>query len=237
MSRSETGGSQTLTSRRQSSATVAMHIRILPLALLLLNLVASEASSASREDHRIAALRAVLQKASNYDSNQTRSDAQFAVAFVDLNGDGVGEAIVYGPQSSGPDGWCGTGGCGIGIFVRQGRSYRLKSSTSIGWPPVGVLKTRHYGWRDLTVFDAGGGEPHPHSVVLRFNGSRYPDNPTTPPAFPLGERTRQEVLIRAEPSRSRWVTLFPSEAQGKCRQVGTHPSAFGPLPVRSDRPC
>jgi len=214
-----------------------MQNRFLPRALLVLSLVVSEASSATREDHRIAALRAVLEKTSNYESDQTRSDAQFAVAFVDLNGDGVDEAVVYGPQSSGPDGWCGTGGCGIGIFVRQGRSYRLKSSTSIGWPPVGVLKTSHYGWRDLTVFDAGGGEPHPHSVVLQFNGSRYPYNPTVPPAFPLGKGTSQKVLIRADPSGSRWVTLFPSEARGKCRQIETHPSAFGPLPVRSDRPC
>jgi hypothetical protein len=214
-----------------------MQNRILPLAMLFLSLVASEASSATREDHRIAALRAVLQKASNYESDQTRSDAQFAVAFVDLNGDGVDEAIVYGPQSSGSDGWCGTGGCGIGIFVRHGRMYRLKSSTSLGWPPVGVLKSSHYGWRDLTVFDAGGGEPHPHSVVLQFNGSRYPYNPSVPPAFPLKDGGHQEVLIKAEPSGSRWVTLFPSRAQDKCRQVEARPSAFGPLPVRTDRPC
>jgi len=194
--------------------------------LIFFGLAAGGASSATREDPRIAALRAVLQKANDLESEEGRSDARFAVAFVDLNGDNVDEAIVYGPQSSGPEGWCGTGGCGIGIFVRHGRTYRLKSSTSIGRPPVGVLKTSHYGWRDLTVFDAGGGEPHPHSVVLQFNGSRYPYNPSVPPTFPLKDGAHQEVLIGARPSGARWVTLFPSKAQGKCRQIEVHPSAF-----------
>ncbi len=150
-------------------------------------------------------MRAYLQGVSNSMDDDDRQRAKFAVAFVDLDGDGVDEAIVYGPN----DGHCGTGGCGIGILVRHGARYRLKCSTTIGWPPVGVLRTKHYGWRDITVLAAGGGIRPGYRSVLSFNGSWYPLNPTVPPAKPISGHPVEDVLIERDQSGVNWVKLFP----------------------------
>jgi hypothetical protein len=45
---------------------------------------------------------------------------KYLAAFVDLNGDGVNEAIVYVIGRS----WCGTGGCNMLILARDGNSWK-----------------------------------------------------------------------------------------------------------------
>jgi len=116
-----------------------------PIVLVGLALLAGPASTAAAppvgEDPRVAAIRQMLQR----DIAERSPEARFRVAFVDLNADGREDAVVYGPY--GPSLSCGTGGCGISIYERRGEAFRLKSSTSIGHLPVGLLRSSHHGWR------------------------------------------------------------------------------------------
>lgn len=166
--------------------------QLVSLSLLATVFIAGVATAApAREDPRVGEIRAHLQRGLRNDHEDDLSLSRFGVAFVDLNGDGRDEAIVYGP-----DGGCGTGGCGIGVYERRKHGWRLVCSTSIGWGPVGVLRTKHYGWRDITVEVSGGGVDPAYRAVLSFNGSRYPFNPSVPPARPMEGRPAETILIR-----------------------------------------
>ncbi len=89
----------------------------------------SEASSSPPED----SLKRFLQA---YDSPyDTEKTTRYVRAFVDLNGDGKEEVIVY---LMGP-GWCGTGGCPILILEPQRSTYRLIARILGVRPPVIVL--------------------------------------------------------------------------------------------------
>jgi hypothetical protein len=106
---------------------------------------------------------------------------RYKLASYDLDGDGRPEALVYadGDQD------CGSGGCDLYVLTRAGASWRVVVSTSVMRPPIRVLPTSSHGWRDLSVFVAGGGILPGHAVRLRFDGTTYPSNPTVPPAEPI----------------------------------------------------
>ncbi len=56
----------------------------------------------------------------------------FSYAFVDLNGDGKDEAIVYLTGRS----WCGTGGCNTYVLTRDGESYRFVARVPATRTPI-----------------------------------------------------------------------------------------------------
>jgi len=114
-------------------------------------------------------------------SNEDKT-TRYSAVFVDLNGDGTPEAIVYLTGQT----WCGTGGCHLLILTRKAASYRIVTETTITRPPVRVLRRASHGWRDITVWVAGGGIEPPYEAVLRFNGTTYPSNPSVPPASTTG---------------------------------------------------
>ena len=128
--------------------------------------------------------------------------AQYSSALVDLNGDRAPEALVY---LSGQN-WCGSGGCNLYILQRRSGSWRLINSVTITKPPIRFLATNSRGWSDIGVYVSGGGILHGYEAVLRFNGVRYPGNPTVAPAFRARPGTPGRTLIspdaQAEP-------LFP----------------------------
>lgn len=95
-------------------------------------------------------------------------------AFVDLDADGRLDALAY---VSGRD-LCGSGGCSLYVLRNEGRAYRIITRTTVTRPPIRVLQHRSHGWSDLGVWVAGGGII-PYEAVLRFDGKRYPGNPTT----------------------------------------------------------
>lgn len=141
---------------------------LLPLcmALCLTGQVAGAAPSA--KDPRESAVRAFLAARSGGSLN-----ASLRIAFADLNGDGAQEALAY---VSGPE-WCGSGGCHLYVLEARGASYVLRGSLTVTRPPIRVLPTSTKGWSDLGVFVAGGGVKG-HEARLRFDGRRYPSNPT-----------------------------------------------------------
>jgi len=117
-------------------------------------------------------------------------ETQYAVAFKDLNGDGVDEAIVYLMGG----GWCGSGGCTTLVLKKEGDSWATVSRITITRPPIRVLTSVSKGWHDLGVWVQGEGTQPGYEAELVFDGKSYPRNPTTPPARPSGE-----VLIKERP--------------------------------------
>ncbi|MFB2836105.1 hypothetical protein [Floridanema evergladense] len=125
---------------------------------------------------------ALQQAITNYIKQQKQtvetSDRFFAET-IDLNGDSIKDGIVV---FSSPY-WCGTGGCTMLIFQGQkNHTYRLVSTTSLVRPPLTVSETKTNGWRDLIFTVSGGGMPA-KTIALKFDGKKYPTNPSDLPSL------------------------------------------------------
>lgn len=103
---------------------------------------------------------------------------------VDLNGDGRLDVLVYAFGKE----MCGTGGCDALVFQSVNGGYKLVSNISLVWNPVIVSRHKTHGWNDLILFVVVGGIQPGYYAVLRFDGSKYPENPTVEPAAPLKTR-------------------------------------------------
>ena len=154
-------------------------------------------ATAAPDRRRDATLRAFLQREFREESDALGvsrgrgPDIRYAAAFVDLNGDGKQEAVVY---LTGRD-LCGSGGCDLYIYTPRRGSWREVTALSITRLPVRLLRGRTHGWRDISVFVAGGGILPGYDAQLKFNGRTYPTNPTVPPARPLRKGIPGQVLI------------------------------------------
>jgi hypothetical protein len=127
---------------------------------------------------------------------------QYFSAFVDLNGDGTQEAIVYLTGQS----WCGSGGCTTVILARNRSSWRVLTHMTITRPPIRVLSKASNGWRNISVWVQGGGIQPSYEAELRFDGKTYPSNPSVPPARRSAGKAIGEVVIRSSQSGTR---LYP----------------------------
>jgi len=96
--------------------------------------------------------------------------SEFAVTFVDLNDDGVKEAIVY--LSS--NGWCGTGGCTMLILTPEGASFRVVSKIPAVRLPIWVLTSKSNGWHNIGVVGRKNGTEPMYESILSFDGKSYP---------------------------------------------------------------
>lgn len=147
----------------------------------------------------------------------------YGYALLDLNGDGLKEAIVWARSRS----RCGSGGCELEV-VAQGKSgWHLVSSTSVTRLPIKVLKRRTNGWLDLAAWAAGGGIERPYEAPLRFNGREYE---IEYPADWTG-RTSPPSVSGRDIIKEATIPLFPA----KCRPVKEVPSPFGPLAQTSGK--
>ncbi|HEU4414477.1 MAG TPA: hypothetical protein VFT65_06805 [Candidatus Angelobacter sp.] len=125
---------------------------------------------------------------------QTKAEDQetrYLIVFRDLNGDGVPEALAYLVGNE----WCGSGGCNLFILRKSGNSWSVVNSVTITHPPVRVLDSVSNGWHNLAVEVGGGGIRGDYEAELRFNGRRYPFNPTVPPARKAGKGASGQVVI------------------------------------------
>ena len=108
-------------------------------------------------------------------------------ATADLNQDGRPEIFVYATDN------CGSGGCDLYVLSPKAGTYRIVMLSSITQLPIRMLPTSTRGWRDIGVTVQGGGILVPYMARMRFNGRRYPSNPTVPPAVRV--RPSGKVLI------------------------------------------
>lgn len=100
----------------------------------------------------------------------------YKYAFVDLNDDGNGDAVVLITDNQ----YCGSGGCSFVIFRGMAGGFKLVSSSTITREPILLLPEKKKGWHTLSVLISGGGA-NPSQVLMRFNGTKYPDNPSMQP--------------------------------------------------------
>lgn len=154
---------------------------------------ASDVPPATSSSTREKSLRRFLEGyASKHELDQENDkETRYLRAFVDLNGDGKPEALVYLVS----EGWCGSGGCPTLVLTPRGNSYRLITRIFITRPPIMVLTGKSNGWRNLGVWVQGGGIQPGYEAELRFDGKRYPLNPSVAPARPLRHKSGGEVVI------------------------------------------
>ena len=105
-----------------------------------------------------------------YDFKGTR----YIAALVDLNKDGVQEAIVYFTDS------CGSGGCDMLILSHQNGKYKVLMSAAVTRLPIRILNTKSNGWHDVAMQVAGGGIQG-YEEILSFNGKSYSTSTTVSP--------------------------------------------------------
>lgn len=97
-------------------------------------------------------------------------------AFADLNGDGLLDAVVVITDPN----YCGSGGCTLAILRGTDHSLKYLSGATVVRTPIRVLTESRHGWKSLSVRVSGGGITS-GEVLMRFNGRKYPANPTTQP--------------------------------------------------------
>ncbi len=132
----------------------------------------------------------------------SEESTRFSVAKVRLSGNGAGEFIVY---VMGPN-WCGSGGCTALVIAPEGSSYKVITKMTIVRLPVRILASRTNGWRDIGVKVRGGSATAEYEAQLRFNGKKYPSNPTVAPAERAKPGTLGDVVI---PNTVAGASLFP----------------------------
>ncbi|MGV4878458.1 hypothetical protein [Acetobacter indonesiensis] len=89
-----------------------------------------------------------------------------------FNKDGL---IAY--FSTGP--YCGANSC-MALILRQNSQsphFKLIGTINQVSSPIYGLNTKNYGWQDLGIMTTTG-QAQKSLVRVRFNGSKYPSNPT-----------------------------------------------------------
>ncbi len=101
---------------------------------------------------------------------------EFDFALVDLNGDGIPDAIVLfkGPEN------CGSGGCTLEVLRGTKQGFEFMSGSTISRKPIQILAEKRFGWHSFTVSVTGGGA-RPCNALMRFDGQKYPLNPSMAP--------------------------------------------------------
>lgn len=103
------------------------------------------------------------------------SSYEFEYALIDLNGDGIPDAVVLLRG-----GYCGSGGCTLQIYQGTQRGFIFVSSSMISREPVQILTEKRFGWHSLTIRVGGGGGTE-CNALMRFDGRKYPLNPSVQP--------------------------------------------------------
>jgi hypothetical protein len=84
------------------------------------------------------------------------------------------------------DTWCGSGGCFAVLLKADGSSFEVVQTFTLARLPIRVLPSVTNGWHDLALWVRGGGVPG-RVAILRYNGSKYPSNPSMAPALKSNE--------------------------------------------------
>lgn len=107
-------------------------------------------------------------------------DMRYSFAVVSLHGHSKGQIIVYLSGMA----WCGSGGCTELLLEPHGSSFRIINKFTLARLPIRILPSKSHGWHDLAMPVGGGGIIHRYLALLRFNGHKYPSNPSMAPKLP-----------------------------------------------------
>lgn len=106
--------------------------------------------------------------------NEGPKNSQYQYTRIDLNGDGLREALVMFnlPHSY----WCGWSGCTMAVFEAGDNHFTMLSQTSRIRGPIVVGQNKTNGWGDIGV-RISGTDYADRNVLLKFDGMRYPETP------------------------------------------------------------
>jgi hypothetical protein len=166
---------------KQLSALIAVSAFLIPV-----NLAHAQPSSAAEQS-----LKKFLQDYLKDPRLEDEKTTLYFDAFVDLNGDGKKEAVVYLMGRE----WCGSGGCITLILARDRVSWKIVGHITITRPPIRVLSSTSHGWHDIGVWVQGGGILPGYEAAISFDGKTYPGNPSVPPARRLSGRVAGKTVI------------------------------------------
>lgn len=127
----------------------------------------------------------------HYVSPSSSRTTRYSAAFVDLNGDGSNEVLVYLMSADS----CGSGGCTTLVLTPENSSFRVVSKITLTRLPIRILETKSFGWRDVSVWVEGGGIQPGYEAELRFDGTGYATNPTLPPAVRLEKKRKGKTVL------------------------------------------
>jgi hypothetical protein len=115
---------------------------------------------------------------------------------IDLNGDNTPEIFVYLVGSL----FCGTGGCSAAIFKVEGEEYKLVSKFTLVNNPIVISNNKTNGWNDIITYVSGGGADSGY-VELKFDGNKYPSNPSTQPNVKSSTKVNGTAIISDDISK------------------------------------
>lgn len=110
-----------------------------------------------------------------------KSNTKYAYNKIDLNDDGVDEIIIYIVGSK----WCGSGGCTALIAREEDNQYKLITKVTVLTPPIIVTNDKTNGYKNIIVYSIGGGIKSGYRI-LKYDGKRYPANPSLEESIPIG---------------------------------------------------
>lgn len=154
----------------------------------------------SSETKRDEKLEEAIIKAFNLNDN--KEDARYYYNKVDLNDDGKMEVFVYlvGPFV------CGTGGCTGGIFKKENGEYSISSRFSLVNNPIIISDKKTNGYKDIIMYVSGGGIES-FFAELKYDGEKYPSNPSIQPKVEKGTRLQGIAIIANDISKEKGIKL------------------------------
>lgn len=121
---------------------------------------------------------------------------------IDLNDDGVKEIFVYLVGRS----FSGTGGSSALILAQHAGGYHVISKLSLVRNPVIISSNSTNGWHDLVLQVAGGGAQY-GLVELKFDGEKYPSNPSTQEYLANGRVVVGTAIIADDLTKNKGILL------------------------------
>lgn len=102
---------------------------------------------------------------------------RYSAASVSLDGDSKRQYLVYLASRW----WCGSGGCTALLLEPSGSSFKVIERFTLARLPIVVLPSETNGWHDIAMPVQGGGIIDGYVAILRFDGHKYPSNPSMAP--------------------------------------------------------
>lgn len=160
----------------------------------------SDVSYVESESNRDEKLEKAIKNVLKYNKN----DGPLAYYYnkIDLNGDKKPETFVYLSGSS----VSGTGGSTALIFEDDKDAYKLVSRFTLVQNPIVVSNSKTNGWNDLIMYVSGGGI-EPFYSQIKFDGNKYPSNPSVQPEVKSGTIIKGTAIIADDISKNSGIEV------------------------------
>ena len=109
----------------------------------------------------------------------------------DLNGDKRREAIIMIKSPYGY--WCGTHGCVMLVMRAHDNGFTLVNSIQPVREPIYISRTKTNGWNNLVVRISGRWS-ETKNTLLRFDGKKYPKDPSILGEYPLNPANHPDFI-------------------------------------------